>query len=190
MKTWIYFVRHAASPFYPGNERNRGLSEQGRRDAVRVAEMLRHEGIDVLASSSYARAVETVKPLADLLGKDILLFDELAERAIGSTDIRIDEDELQKAIETSFTDPDFCLPEGETTRQARERAIPVIKQLLADHAGRKIAIGTHGNIMTIILQTFDEKYGYGFFVQTSKPDIYKAEFEGFELKNVARLWQP
>jgi len=44
--------------------------------------------------------------------------------------------------------------------------------------------------MTIILQAFDEKYGYGFFVQTSKPDIYKAEFEGFELKNVARLWQP
>jgi len=59
MKTWIYFVRHAASPFYPGDERNRGLSEQGWRDAVRVAELLRHEGIDVIASSSYARAVET-----------------------------------------------------------------------------------------------------------------------------------
>ena len=59
-----------------------------------------------------------------------------------------------------------------------------------DHAGRKIAIGTRGNIMTIILHAFDERYGYGFFAQTSKPDIYKAEFEGVELQSVTRLWKP
>jgi|GEM_PF-806725 len=44
--------------------------------------------------------------------------------------------------------------------------------------------------MTIILHAFDERYGYGFFAQTSKPDIYKAEFEGVELQSVTRLWKP
>lgn len=190
MRTSLYFVRHATSPFSLDNERNRGLNERGKRDAGRVAELLKDEGIDVIVSSSYARAVETVKPLADLLDKEILRYDELAERAIGSMKIWIEEGEVLKAIEKSLVDLDFCLPEGETTRQARARAIPVIKRLLTAYQGRKIAIGTHGNIMTIILHYFDGKYGYDFFLRTSKPDIYKAEFDGFKLVSVERLWKP
>ncbi len=42
--------------------------------------------------------------------------------------------------------------------------------------------------MTIILNYFDKKYGYEFFEQTSKPDIYKLEFEELELTHVERLW--
>jgi len=190
MNTFLYFVRHAVSHFIPGNERNRGLSGQGKRDAARVAEILKNEGIDIIVSSSYARAIETVKPLADLLGKEILAFDALSERAIGTVNVDLDDDVLLRATQKSFEDLDYCLPEGETTRQARERAIPVIRQLLTDYQGRKIAVGTHGNIMTIILHYFDNRYGFEFFIQTTKPDIYKAEFDGFVLKRVERLWKP
>jgi len=190
MNTFLYFVRHAVSPFSPGNERNRGLSGQGKRDAVRVAAILQHEGIDVIVSSSYARAIETVKPLADVLNKEIHAFEALAERAIGSVNVDLPDDVLLRATQKSFEDLDYCLPEGETTRQARERAIPVIRQLLTDYQGRKIAVGTHGNIMTIILNYFDKNYGFDFFVQTTKPDIYKAEFDGLVLKSVERLWKP
>ena len=119
MNTFLYFVRHAVSPFSPGNERNRGLSDQGKRDAVRVAAILKHEGIDVIASSGYARAIETVKPLADLLNKEILAFDALAERAIGSVNVDLDDDVLLRATQKSFEDMDYCLPEGETTRISR-----------------------------------------------------------------------
>lgn len=188
MNTYIYFVRHAISPFSLDNERNRGLSEQGKRDSIRVAEILQSEGIDVVASSTFARAVDTVRPLADLLNKEIVQYEELVERPIASLKIEIGEDELLKAIEQSFTDIDFCLEEGETTRQAQERAVPTIKQLLADYEGKKIAIGTHGNMMTIILNYFDTSYGYEFWAQTSKPDIYKLEFDGERLVRVKRLW--
>ncbi|WP_084760564.1 histidine phosphatase family protein [Cohnella panacarvi] len=80
--------------------------------------------------------------------------------------------------------------EGETTRHAQDRAIPRIKQLLAEFAGKKIAIGTHGNIMTIILNYFDGSHGYEFWAQTSKPDIYKLEFDGERFVQVERLWTP
>ncbi len=188
MSTYIYFVRHAISPFSLDNERNRGLSEQGKRDAIRVAEILKSEGIDVVSSSTFARAIDTVRPLADLLNKDIFQYEELVERPIASLKIEIGEDELQRAIERSFADIDFCLEEGETTRQAQERAVPRIKQLLADYEGKKIAIGTHGNMMTIVLNYLDKNYGYEFWSQTSKPDIYKLEFEGEQLVKVERLW--
>lgn len=91
-----------------------------------------------------------------------------AEKSVGS---EVSEEEILKAIEQSFVDIDYSLPEGETTRQAQARAIPKILQLLSDYKGKKIAIGTHGNIMTIILNYFDKSYGYDFLVQTSKPDI-------------------
>lgn len=189
MNTSIYFVRHAISPFSLDNERLRGLSEQGKSDAKKVADILAGEGIEVIASSTFARAIDTVQPLADRLGLEVILFEELIERPIASLKVEIPEEDLIQAIEKSFSEIDFCLPEGETTRTAQKRAIPVIVRLLNEYAGKKIAIGTHGNIMTIILQYFDPKYGFDFWQKTSKPDIYKLEFDGLQLIKVDRLWE-
>jgi 2,3-bisphosphoglycerate-dependent phosphoglycerate mutase len=68
MNTYIYFVRHGLAPFSLELELTGGgasLNEQGKADANRVAELLRDEGIDVIISSSYNRAKETVTPLAE-----------------------------------------------------------------------------------------------------------------------------
>ncbi|WP_106765795.1 histidine phosphatase family protein [Paenibacillus faecalis] len=193
MKTYLYFVRHGIAPFSLELERSgsgASLNEQGRDDAQRVAELLLDEGIDVIVSSPYNRAKETVAPLAHLLQKDILLYNELIERPIGSLNEAVSDEELLVGIEQSFRDIDFCMPEGETTRQAQERTIPIMKKLLAEHKGKKIALGTHGNIMTIIMNYFDAKYGFEFWKGTSKPDIYKLEFVDTELTHVERLWNP
>lgn len=191
MTTNIYFVRHGIAPFSLELERAGGasLSEQGKADAKRVAELLGNENIDVIVSSSYHRAKETVTPLAELLQKEIIQYDELIERPIASLTYPTSEEQLLIGIEKSFTDIDYCMPEGETTRQAQERAIPIILKLLSDYEGKKIVIGTHGNMMTIILKYFDTNYGFEFWRQTSKPDIYKLEIKEKELISVARLWK-
>lgn len=192
MKTYIYFVRHAMSTFVPSidQERARGLSEQGKRDAAKVTDLLAAEGIDLLVSSPYARAVETIQGLADCLNKRITIYEELRERPIASLAYEIPEETVEQAIEQSFSDVDYCLIEGESTRMARERAMPVIQSLLSEQKGSKIVIGTHGNIMTIIMNELDREYGYSFWKQTSKPDIYKLEFEDERLLKVERLWKP
>jgi len=189
LRTYIYFVRHAESPFSLDSERERGLSEQGQADAEKVAELLRNEPIDVIVSSSYRRAVATVEPLARSRELPIIEYDELAERAIGSMKIAISEQELLPAIRQSFDDIDSCMPGGETTRAARQRSIPVMDKLLTAYRGRSIALGTHGNIMTIILHHYDRRFGYDFWTQTSKPDIYKAAFADSEFLGIERLWQ-
>lgn len=191
MSTHIYFVRHGIAPFSHELERAGGasLSEQGKADALKVAELLANENIDVVVSSSYHRAIETVAPLAEQIQKEVIPYDELIERPIATLKYPISEEEFLLGIEKSFIDIDFCMPEGETTRQTQERAIPVILKLLSDYEGKKIAIGTHGNIMTIILKYFDSNYGFEFWKQTSRPDIYKLEFEEKELQSVRRLWR-
>lgn len=55
--TIVYMVRHGDSPKSAGDERSRGLSAQGMRDARKVTDSLRSEGIDRIYSSPYARAV-------------------------------------------------------------------------------------------------------------------------------------
>jgi 2,3-bisphosphoglycerate-dependent phosphoglycerate mutase len=189
MITYIYFVRHAVSPFVFGNERTRGLSEAGKLAAYKVAEMLMDENINVITSSTYTRAIETVKLLADQLNKPIIEFEELRERSIKGLYYKLTEQELLAGIELSFEDIDFCLEGGETTSEAQNRAIPILENLLIEYAGQKIAIGTHGNIMTIILKYYDNSYGYAFWQQTSKPDIYRLTFEDQKLNAVERIWK-
>ncbi|GGF71167.1 phosphoglycerate mutase [Paenibacillus albidus] len=188
MRTYLYMIRHAVSPFVVGNERERGLSEQGKADAVRINEILAVEGIGYLVSSPYKRAIDTLQIMADTGRLEIKLYEELRERAIASTEREIDDQVIMEGIRQSFADKDYTMPGGESTRDAQKRAIPVIEQLIQQHAGSKIALGTHGNIMTIIMNYFDDKYGYEFFTQISKPDIYKLEFEGMKLILAERLW--
>lgn len=188
MKTYIYMVRHAVSPFILGDERARGLSDKGHSDAYRIKEILEEEKITHFVSSPYRRAIDTIKYLADASNKEIELHEELRERNIASVEIEISEHEILQGIRTSFTDKHFKMPDGESTLEAQARAIPVVKQLLQQHKGGRIVLGTHGNIMTIILNYFNKEYGYEFFEQTTKPDIYKLEFDELELTQVVRMW--
>ncbi|OXM85596.1 histidine phosphatase family protein [Paenibacillus rigui] len=189
MKTTLYMVRHAESPFVFGEERTRGLSEEGTADAVKVADVL--EGVDIsyIASSHYERAVQTVQSIAERKGLPINRFEALRERAIKGLDYKAPWEDLLKAIEVSFVDLDYALEGGESTREAQQRAIPLIEQLLQDYAGKHVVIGTHGNIMTIIMHYYNKSYGFDFWNRTSKPDIYKMTFHHSQLERVERMWK-
>ncbi|WP_375200810.1 histidine phosphatase family protein [Lysinibacillus sp. RS11] len=84
---------------------------------------------------------------------------------------------------------DFNLSGGESVRCVQNRAIPIIKELLNNYETQTIIIGTHGNVMTIIMIYFKKEYGYHFWKNTSKPDIYKLVFSRETLKLVQRKWE-
>ncbi|UTE72299.1 histidine phosphatase family protein [Rossellomorea marisflavi] len=190
MNTIIYLIRHGDSPKTGEIERLRGLSEKGQADAERVTELLKDEGIDVFVSSPYKRAVLTIEELASLSGKDVLLYEELKERMFSSGVNRMADAELYHLLEKSFKDPHYSLPDAESHAGCQVRAVEVIKELLSRYQGRKIAVGTHGAVMTLMMQHFDERVGLDFLLGTSKPDIYKLTFDGEELIEIKRLWDP
>ncbi|MFC4559274.1 histidine phosphatase family protein [Virgibacillus kekensis] len=189
MKTVIYMVRHAKSPFVLGEESTRPLSSEGLTAANKVMDILIKRDIDYIVSSPYKRAVQTVEGLAKAKGLPVHQYEELRERAIKGLEFELSEDEIDKAIEWSFKDKNFCLENGETTKQAQNRSIPLIMKLLRVHKGENIVIGTHGNIMTIIMNFFNDNFGFDFWKSTSKPDIYKLIFNGEELDSVERIWE-
>lgn len=188
MHTYIYMVRHGESPKTDGTESTRGLTEKGRLDARRVTELLREEGIGVFVSSPYARSVMTIQELADQAGKEIILYEDLKERKFDAGEHRISDRELYPLLDRSFADPHYALPGGESNAACQKRAIGVLQEILEVYRGQKIAIGTHGAVMTLMMGHYDSRFGLEFLLQLSKPDVYRMQFDDQELIEVKRLW--
>lgn len=188
IQTVIYFVRHAESPFIQGMELTRGLSEQGKLDAIKVKEILVGEKIDLLISSPYERAILTIRELANELGKEIRSEGDLRERQLAGEEHVISKEQFYESKRRLYEDQHYAFPDGESSLQAQERAIRVLQQILSDNSGKRIVIGTHGDIMTLMLNYFDHKYDIDFWESTTMPDIYKLEIEENQLKLVTRIW--
>ncbi|MGE7910616.1 histidine phosphatase family protein [Lysinibacillus xylanilyticus] len=188
MDTTIYMIRHAESPFIIGQERTRKLSNQGEIDAKKVTAIMNEKEIDLVVSSPYIRAIQTIEGIVDSKNIEVKVFEELRERQLKGA-YKLPEEEIKQAIKKSFEDIDFKLSGGESVRDVQNRAVPIIKDLLNKFEKKTIIIGTHGNVMTIILNYFNKEYGYDFWENTSKPDIYKLVFSQKKLQLVQRIWE-
>lgn len=181
--TTLYFVRHAHST-YTADEWTRPLSERGAGDVPHITNILSKEAIELVVSSPYKRAIQTVQRIADQLGTEVLLIDDLRERTLTTEPA----EDFTLAMTKVWEDPTFTWEGGESNVVAQQRGVRAIQALLDQYEGKRIAIGTHGNIMVLILNYFDEQYGYTFWKKLDMPDIYKVTFNKHELVSVEKLW--
>ena len=80
----IFLVRHGSAGSRDDSDpadHDRPLDEAGLGQAAELTEWLRHEDVTRIVSSPYRRCVQTVQPLADLLGVPVELCDAVAETA-------------------------------------------------------------------------------------------------------------
>lgn len=189
MKTYIYMVRHGESPKSEGCERTRGLTDKGLADAAIITELMKDEGIDAFVSSPYRRAILTIEGLAQSLDKEVIVFENLREVVFVNDDQILPDKEVYPLVKKMFSDPDYSLPGGESISICQNRSITALKQILKKYQGQKVVIGTHGAVMTLMMGYFDSQYDLEFLLKTSKPDIYRMEFEEENLIEVKRLWK-
>jgi 2,3-bisphosphoglycerate-dependent phosphoglycerate mutase len=64
-----------------------------------------------------------------------------------------------------------------------------LKELLHTFKDKNMVIGTHGAVMTLMMNYFDPSYSLEFLYSTTKPDIYRLEFNDEELISVVRIWE-
>lgn len=130
----------------------------------------------------------TIEKTANFYEKEILIYEKLKECMFSSGDQVISDKEVYPLVKKMFSNPDFALMEGESYKDCQRRVVKVLKEILMDFQGQKIVIGTHGLVMTLMMNYFDKQYGFEFLIHTSKPDIYKLEFNDEQLLNVEKLW--
>lgn len=181
--TIIYFIRHAHST-YTRDDLQRPLSSQGLKDALQVTDIMKMEEVDFVISSPYKRAIETVEGVADYYNKEIILYDDFKERTLSSVPV----DNFKEAMLQVWDNPSFFFEGGESNIVAQNRAIPAFLEILAKYPDKKIVIGTHGNIFTLIMNFFDTNYDLHFWQQLQMPDIYKCTFQGSNLIHVEQIW--
>lgn len=184
MKTTLLLIRHAESIYINGKEKSRPLSEKGLFDAKKLHKSLEGYNIDALFASDYKRAVQTIDPLAAARDLTIHEVEALRERRLKADSIHLDYDDFIQAVKQSFSDSTFSLVGGESVVDVQERAIPIIEGILSTYKGKTVAIGSHGNIMTMILNYYRPGYGYDFWSQLSIPDVYELTFENNRLIDV------
>lgn len=75
--------------------------------------------------------------------------------------------------------------------EIQQRGINALREAVSKYHGKKIAIGIHGDILTCILNYFDQVFKINFHKNTTKPDIYKVTLDDqFALAGFERLWRP
>lgn len=184
MRTNIYFARHADSTYTP-DELNRPLSKKGFKDAEKVTKLLSKENITHVISSPYKRSLQTVEDTAKLFGLNIIIDEGFRERKLSDGFI----DNFDETVFKAWESLNFNLPGGESGYYAQNRGILSLEKAIEKYCGGNIVIGTHGNIMILIMNHYDKKYDYDFWDNLSMPDIYKLSFENKKLVQIRRVWK-
>ena len=174
----VILVRHA-EPVPIGTpdvaDDDRPLTDAGRRAAAELAEELDGWEVSAVYSSPYARSLETVTVLAVRRGLTVQVLPDLRERRLS-----LEQHEgWRESLERSWADADFALPGAESGRVAQRRAIGMLDLLRARHPdGGRLVIGSHGNLISLILQALDPGVDYAFHMAMPTPAIYRLTHDG------------
>jgi 2,3-bisphosphoglycerate-dependent phosphoglycerate mutase len=174
----VLLVRHA-EPMPVGtpeiHDDDRPLTDAGRSAADELAAELDGWELTAIYSSPYERAVETVTVLAERRNLPVQVIDDLRERRL-SPDLH---DDWRMTLERSWSDADYELPGGESGRTAQRRAIAILDLLRTRHAdGGRIVLGSHGNLISLILQALQPEVGYDFHMAMPMPALYRLTHDG------------
>jgi 2,3-bisphosphoglycerate-dependent phosphoglycerate mutase len=177
----FFVVRHCEST---GQEASAPLTTIGQAQAVLLADHLEMVGMELLVSSPYTRAQQSIAALAQRLGLPVEIDGRLAERVLSAEPLA----HWREAIRQTFVDLDLAWPGGESSRTAMTRGRAILDALLARPA-RTVVVVTHGNLMTLILHSFEPQCGFQTWEGLSNPDVYCITVHGDRVK-IARTWVP
>jgi 2,3-bisphosphoglycerate-dependent phosphoglycerate mutase len=140
--------------------------------------------VELLVSSPYTRAQQSIAPLAQRLGLPVEIDARLAERVLSTAPLA----HWREAVRQTFEDLDLAWPGGESSRLAMGRGRAAVDALLT-RAVRVAVVVTHGNLMTLILRSFEAQFGFQAWERLSNPDVYCVTWHA-ERVQVFRTWVP
>ena len=180
--TTVYFVRHAEPNYGNHNDAERELTPKGLRDSKRVTDYLGDKAIDVVLSSPYRRAVDTIRDFAERYGHEIRTIHDFRERRVD----RVWIDDFDAFSRRQWADFDYKLDDGETLAQVQARNVAALNSVLAQYAGKNMVVGSHGTALSTIINYYDHSFGHADFerIKSLMPWIVKFEFCGADLASI------
>jgi len=159
---YLFLVRHGATdenlamPYrLQGQRVDPPLNELGRRQAERAAAVLQGRPLAVAYSSPLQRARQTAEILASPHGLPVRVVDELIECDVGKWEGMSWEQVRQRypeAFGRFMADPArFPYLAGESFQDVHDRAMPKLRELVAQHEAGDLLVVTHNIVGRVLL---------------------------------------
>jgi 2,3-bisphosphoglycerate-dependent phosphoglycerate mutase len=124
-------------------------------------------------SSPYPPAIQTAALIADDHGLRVEVIDDLRERLVSPSPLADWRDHLER----SWSDFDYALTDGESSRTAQRRIIAVLDHLASTHGSGTLAVCSHGNLISLALAAFHPGIDFQFWEAMPMPVAYRLAFD-------------
>lgn len=173
--TKVFFVRHAEPNYKNHDDRLRELSPRGMEDRKKVTAFLADKNIDVIISSPFKRAVDTVRDFADKKRLTVEIVEDFRERKVDSGWI----EDFASFSKNQWSDFSFKLSDGECLKEVKDRNISALNGVLKQYPGKNIVVGSHGTALSTIINYYDRSFGYEDFenIKLLMPWIVEFSFD-------------
>jgi probable phosphoglycerate mutase len=159
------------------------LSDEGRSQAQRLSERLRHEGqrFDYLYASDLHRAFDTAATLGAALHLPVHPLIELREMHVGawsgmtSVDIRERHPDQWERYSRGEDGPRG--EHGETQAELEARVMGIVEDLVRRHPGQRLLLVTHGGPVRIVLRRLGRAAGISGDMQIDNTSLTELCFE-------------
>ena len=176
----LILVRHCEAV---GQQPGDPLTPAGEQQALSLSDFLVGYPVDAVFVSEYLRARQSAEPLASSLGLTVQVDARLNERVLSLTPI----DNWREIVRDSFDDPQLRVPGGESADDVLQRAWESLRELLESDSRLPVVV-THGNLMSLVLNSIDGSFGYDGWANLSNPDVYCLKVRDDGGMCFERLW--
>lgn len=177
----IYLVRHCQAQ---GQVSEAPLTEKGHQQALHLVEFFFNTRIDQIVSSPFSRAIQTIEPVARDKKVNIEVDTRLSERILSTMDMPNWFENLKR----TFTEMELKFEGGESSKEATNRILAVIDDLLYRSDAENIIIVTHGNLMALLLKHYLKDFGFDQWNNLTNPDVFELNQFDSEIK-IERIWK-
>ena len=205
MITTIYLVKHADELKEDGIKNTNDttqlinekyiLSVKGEEQSRKLSENPELENIDVLWSSSYVRAKATAKYIAYRNNIEMNIDSNLNERKLGNLE------DLSKwmknktigVVQAYLQDRKWKARDGESGEEATKRVTNFLQKILKEYEGKRIALVSHGALISFLLTNWcelnqDIKLVFNNkIIEIKEPSVTKLTFDNQRLLDIESI---
>ncbi|AZU60349.1 histidine phosphatase family protein [Neobacillus mesonae] len=177
----VYVVRHCEAAGQPSES---PLTGRGIQQAKELAGFFEDVKVDRIISSPFVRAIQSIEPTAEQKGIKLETDQRLSERVLSTLDLTDWLDRLKAA----FDDLDLKIEGGESSREAMNRAVSVLEDVLQCEAENTVIV-SHGNLIALLLKYYQPDFGFEQWKNLSNPDVFLLKIDQNNKVSVERLWR-
>lgn len=206
MNTIIYLVRHAETIDEKGirntNETTQMINEkeilsiEGEKASMELSKNEQLHNIDVIWCSSYTRAKQTAKYIANENDLELNFDYRLSERRLGNLkelSIFMKDKKTRDPSQEQLLFPEYKTSDGESAKETNERMTEFLNEILEKYKGKRVTIVSHGGSIKFLLLNWCQlnenvKLEYkGNELNITSPCLLKLTFDNKELIQLEQI---